>query len=124
MDRFKHTPKWLRGIHWEWVMNVMLLLIAVAIVLQTLYFRGANDQQKRCLQQQITNLTSALQDRQQPQDIERQATRTFIVGLIHNKDGQAGSEALIAQYEDELAKADRLRQDNPIPDYPNGVCGP
>lgn len=122
VKRFKHAPQWARSLHWEWVMNVLLLLIALTIVGQTLYFRSANNSQNDCLQQQISTLTRALNARAEPADIERRATRDLIIGAIRNQGDPAGGKQLAQEYESALDKADRLRRAHPLPDYPTGSC--
>lgn len=104
-------------------MNAMLLLIALTIIGQTLYFKGQADEQKRCLSDQITHLTRALTARQVPVEIERQATRDLIFGAINSNGDPATGQQLADAYEKSIAHADELRKRNPIPEYPTGVCG-
>lgn len=136
MDRFKHVPRWLRRLHWEHVMNVMLLLIALSIIGTTIYQRGVDEGQRRdllaaearadaqdaqqaeCLRDSIVDLTTALNVRLVPADIERQATRDLIDAAVKQQD----VDQAIKDYQRALRKADRLRQENPVPDYPDGLC--
>lgn len=146
VKRFKHMPSLLRNMRWEYVMNSLLLLIAATIIGQTYYLHAADEAGRRetarvdaeqaasskkadaenkatslCLRDSVVGITDALGARLIPADVEREATRALILGFASQHTPDEGL-ALIADYKKALRLADRLRDQNPVPDYPNGLC--
>lgn len=146
VKRFKHMPSLLRNMRWEHVMNTLLLLIAATIIGQTYYLHAADEAGRRetarvdaeqvasskkadakneatslCLRDSVVGLTDSLQARLIPADVERAATRALIIGFLGQPTAAEGDQ-LVADYKKALRLADRLRDLNPVPDYPNGLC--
>lgn len=139
MDRFKHAPRFVRNLRWEHVLNTMLFLIALTIAGQTWYLHAADEANQQrveavakeqvsdaraqadCLRDSIVGITDALNARLVPADIEREATRRLISGAITGPT-EAEAAELVADYRKALKVADRLREETPVPEYPDGLC--
>lgn len=148
MKRFRHVPTFARPWRWEYVMNVLLLLIAISIIGQTWYVHHADEQgraetkrvddqreadrktaeaeaaaQRQCLADTIREFADVVQQRGLPTDLERQATRDLILGFIGGSDRTPEqSQALVDDYQEAINQADEIRADHPLPDYPTGLC--
>lgn len=116
------TPERLR--RRQRIEGTALLIVGILFAAATYVNEERDDQQEKCLTDQIVKLTDAIEARGQINAANTQATRTVILGVAQasaTRDRTLVANAL-SQYVADSERIEQDRKDTKIPPFPNGKC--
>lgn len=128
-----------RSSWWPVIEGALLIVLGVGLVVQSSYFQGQNEQQRRCLGDNFRELTVTLTDRAQLAAQESEANkRVWLVwadaaGIVRDDPTQPLPPKEQARLQRDLVAAlldfkrvvdsvEVQRRENPVPPYPAGSC--
>lgn len=101
--------------------GALLVVIGIAMLLQSVYFSGRDDRQRECLAANFRDLSAALEVRAKLTNRETEAARRVNLAELRSKTE--------AEFVDELRRYERAvkaiqseREEHPLPPYPPGRC--
>lgn len=97
------------------VMAVGVVVISITAMAGLFVSINAYRDATTCQAQYNVNFTQALKERNTAASTDRQATRTMIAAVLSPTGSVESRRAAIEEWDQALAAADRVRNDNPLP---------
>lgn len=99
----------------------MLIVVGIAMILQSAYFHGQDKEQQDCLRTNFVALSEALDVRGDLAEAESHSTRDVIESVSKSRTAKQ-VRAAFHRYNAEQARIQHRREQNPLPPYPPGAC--
>lgn len=116
------TPERLR--RRQRIEGTALLTVGILFACATYVNEKRDDQQEKCLTDQIVKITTAIDARGQINAANTQATRDVILGVANSTatKNYAGVEVALQKYVTTTERTEASRKATKIPPFPNGKC--
>lgn len=116
------TPQRLR--RRQRIEGTALLIVGVLFATATYVNEKRDDSQEKCLTDQITKITTAIDARGKLNAANTQATRDVILGVAKSTKSKdySGIESVLNEYVITTERTEARRQATKIPPFPNGKC--
>lgn len=115
--------------------EILLILLGIAVGIVSVYFHGQDVKQRRCIAENTSQLNTVLSKRGELAEqestankAESAATRKLIIDAFASESREEALAAF-AKAQERWAAVDhdrdriaRQRDENPIPDFPEGIC--
>lgn len=98
-----------------------IVALAAGLVFSVVYFQGQDSAQDRCLSTFVSTNSETTAIRSQAVALESKATRS-IINDVFTAEGRGQVREAFKRYTARIARVDQLREDNPVPDFPEGLC--
>jgi hypothetical protein len=126
-------PHVAQGRRRELLIGIVVMLLATFTVAQSIYFQTRQDAAQACVERKFGELSEVLSARAAFSAQESDATKAVIESFVNAAAAQSGTQVEIRKaraviikklqaYDRTSKRIDRLRKENPVPDYPVGTC--
>lgn len=99
----------------------LLVLIGLLVLLQSLWFNTEDRQQRRCLEENFSDLSVALEARAKLTQQDTESTRRVILAAS-TAHSRGKLRAALDRYVREQTAIQQERRAHPLPPYPPGTC--
>ena len=114
------TPERLR--RRQLIESALLIVVGIAMLLQSAYFAGKDKSQQECLERNFIALSDALSARSDLAGRDSSSTQRVISTVAQVETNEQLREAFDV-YMREQERIEQIRRENPLPPYPPGTCG-
>jgi hypothetical protein len=110
-----------RARRWLAVQGILLVVMGMGMVVQNRISEHQNDTQDQCQRKQFAALAASNKVRSELNGRDTDATNKVILSIADAKTSEDVRDAL-AEFKETQAKISKIRQKNPVPDFPTGSC--
>lgn len=101
--------------------SAFIAILAVLLCIAVVYFRGQDAAQDRCLSKFVENQNATSSIRSKLVERESIATRS-VIAAAGAADNRREFDQAFSDYRREVRAIDRLRDENPVRMFPDGIC--